>query len=143
MPLLRAVKEVLPPELELRATRQPLLWAALAYGAGIGANTYVLRAASLRVAGGLAFLFLVASLACLRSRITFAAAMLTLGALFFAGAMNMYFRGMTGVVDTTFLPFDGQSVELVGHVAHQGSWRDAGPGEMRETVDVASEEIIG
>src|ERR1700733_9336310 len=112
MPLLRAVKEALQPEFELRPTRQPMLWMALAYGAGIAARPQV-HLGAWRVVGALAFLFVVAGLACLRARITFAAATLVLCAFFFAGALNIQLRGVTGVLDTTLLPFDGQPVELV------------------------------
>src|ERR1700685_3937914 len=141
MPLLRAVEEALPPEFELRPTRQPMLWEALAYGAGIAAGPH-LHLGAWWVVVALAFLLVVGSLVSLLSQITFAAATLAVSSFFFAGALNIELRGVTGVIDTTLLPLDGQSVELIAHVRHEGSWRDAGPGEMRETGGGASGEIV-
>lgn len=146
MPFLRAVKQALPPEFEFRPTREPMLWAAVAYGAGISAGAYAHLAARWWIAGALAIISVAgvtsASLRFISPRVAVAAT-LALSAFFLTGALNIYLRGVTSPLDTIFLPFDGQSVELVGHVTHEGSWRDAGPGEMRETLDLVTEEIIG
>jgi hypothetical protein len=92
------------------------------------------------IAGGVAFL--LASLYFLRRRHSLAAT-LVLGAFFLTGALHMQLRGSTNLLDTTLQPFaDGQQVEMTAHVTREGRFRDGGPSEVRQTLDVQTEEIV-
>src|SRR6266853_5381943 len=91
-----------PFESHLKPTRQPMLFAALAYSVGIIAGTYLWRPPALWIAGGAAFL--PAGLYFLPLR-KWLAASLALGALFLAGALHMQLSGAANFPDTTLRPF--------------------------------------
>ena len=129
-----------PFEFHLKPTRQPMLWAATAYSVGIITGTYFWRPPALWIAGGVAFL--LAGLYFLRRRHSLAI-ILVLGALFLTGALHMQLRGSTSLPDTTLQPFaDGQQVEMTAHVTREGRFRNGGPNEIRQTLDVQTEEIV-
>src|SRR5258708_30963474 len=105
MPLSFPITQVpTPPPFEshLKPTRQPMLWAALAYSVGIIAGTYFWRPPALWIAGGVAFL--LASLYFLRRRYSLAVT-LVLGAFFLTGALHMQLRGSTNLLNSTLQPF--------------------------------------
>src|ERR1700692_4176345 len=130
----------LPFEYHLRPTRQPMLWAALAYSSGIVAGTYLWRPAILLVAS--AAVFLAAGLYFLRRR-NWLAATLALGVFFLAGALHIQLRAPASLPDTSIQPFaDGQQVEITAHVTREGKFREAGPNELRQTLDVQIEDIV-
>jgi competence protein ComEC len=133
------VTPAVPPGFDLKSTRQPMLWSAAAYAVGIAAGPHMPRPASWWIVAALAFI--AASLYFLRPRKVLSA-VLALGAFLLAGALHIQLRGVSPNLDTTFLRFDGQQVELTAHVTHAGSWREAGLDERRQTLDVATEEII-
>ena len=127
------------PEFQRKPPRQPMLWAALSYALGIVAGTHAWRPASWWVAAAVAFL--AASLYFMRRRKLLAVS-LALGAFFLAGALHIQLRGSTNALDPTLEPFaDGQPVELTAHVTREGKFRESS-NEIRQTLDVESEEII-
>jgi len=106
--------------------RQPLLWAALAYGTGIVAGTYAWRPPRWWVVAALGFLG--AGIYFVRRRVWFAFA-LALGALFFLGALAIQLRTSQGALDNGILRFaDGEEVLVTGHGMHEGEIREAGFG---------------
>jgi competence protein ComEC len=117
-----------------------MLWAALTYSAGIVAGTYMSRPPSWWMAAGAAFL--VAGIYFARRRKWLGAA-LALGAFFLAGALHMQMRGSASPLDTSLQPFAyGNAVEMTAHVTRDGRVRDAGASELRQSVDVETEEIV-
>lgn len=139
LPTLNRAPPVRPLEFRLKPTRQPMLWAAAAYSAGIIAGAYAWRPASWWVAAGVAFL--AAGLYFVRRR-KWLGAGLALGAFFLAGALHIPLRGFSPAGDTQLLPFtDGQLVELTAHVTREGRLRPGAANELRQTVDVQTEEI--
>ena len=133
---------VLSTKLEFQPNppRQPMLWAGLSYALGIVAGLHAWRPASLWVAAAVAFS--AAGLYFVRRRKWLAVA-LALGAFFLAGALHIQLRGSTNAFDTSLEPFtDGQPIELTAHVTREGQFREGAPNEIRQTLDVESEEIV-
>jgi competence protein ComEC len=117
-----------------------MLWAALAYSAGIIAGTYATRPPSWLLAAGAAFL--AAGLYFLRKR-NWLGASLALGAFFLAGALHIQLRGSTTPLDTSLQPFAyGYAVEMTAHVTREGRLRAESPGELSQSLDVETEEIV-
>src|ERR1700688_1794953 len=98
-----------PFEFRLKPTRQPMLWAALAYAGRILAGTYLWRPPALWIAAVIAF---VAAGFYFRRNRTWLAASLALMALFVAGALQLQLSGTANLRDTSLQPFtDGQQVD--------------------------------
>jgi competence protein ComEC len=117
-----------------------MLWAALSYSAGIIAGVYAWRPASWWIAAGAAFL--AAGLYFVRKR-RWLGAGLALGAFFLAGALHIQLRGPTSPLDTSLYPFaDGQEVKITAHVIREGRLHDSDPNELKQSLDVETEEII-
>jgi competence protein ComEC len=117
-----------------------MLWAALSYSAGVIAGVYAWRPASWWVAAGVAFL--AAGLYFVRRR-KWLGASLALGAFFLAGALQVQLRGSTAALDTSLQPFaNGQPVEMTAHVTREGRFREGAPSEIRQSLDVETEEIV-
>jgi competence protein ComEC len=117
-----------------------MLWAALSYSAGIIAGVYAWRPASWWIAAGVAFL--AAGLYFVRKR-RWLGPCLALGAFFLAGALHIQLRGPTSPLDTSLYPFaDGQEVEITAHVIREGRLHDSDPNELKQSLDVETEEII-
>jgi competence protein ComEC len=130
----------IPQESQLKPPRQPMLWAALSYSAGIIAGVHAWRPASWWVAAAVAFLSAGLYFASRRKSL---GVTLALGAFFLAGALHIQLRGPTDALDTTIFPFaDGQQVEMTAHVTQEGRFREGSPGEIRQSLDVETEEII-
>src|SRR5580658_9348526 len=141
MPLLPIVNNSpVPRGLQPKPARQPMLWAALSYSAGIVAGVFAWRPASWWIAAGIAFLG--AGVYFVRRR-KWLGAGLALGAFFLAGALHIQLRGSASMLDTGLYPFaDGPEVEMTGHVTREGRFRDTAPDELKQSLDVATEEII-
>ncbi|MGC2195465.1 MAG: ComEC/Rec2 family competence protein [Terriglobales bacterium] len=122
-----------------KAPRQPLLWAALAYGAGIVGGTYAWRPPLWWVVAALGFLGAGAYF--VRRRIWLAFP-LALGVLFFTGAFAIQQRTSQAQLDNRVLAFaDEEEVLVTGHVTHEGEIREAGFGGLRQSVDIETEEV--
>lgn len=126
-----------PPDFEPNSARQPILWAALAYASGIAAGPHTPIPPFWWCAAATA---LIASALYLRHRKKFLASALALATFFIAGTLHIQLRGPANL-DTTFLPFDGEQVDLIAHVTREGVLRDSGPTEQRQTLDVETESI--
>ena len=127
-----------PPIIPLKATRQPMLWAALAYSAGITAGVYFWRPPLWWIVAAVAFL--IAGGYFVRRRPWIAGA-LTLAILFFVGALHVQLL-RPEKLDTGILPYaDGQEVEITAHVTRDGHLHDGGFGELRQTIDVETEQL--
>src|SRR5579864_2474329 len=122
-----------------KAPRQPMLWAAVSYSAGILTGVYVWRPPLLWVLGGSCFIFAAAYFAIRRSRLGWAIA---LAALFVAGALHVQVRGGDTHLDTSILSYaDGRELQITGHVIRDGRIQPGAIGEVRQTVEVQAEEI--
>ncbi len=119
--------------------RQPMLWAALSYSLGIVAGVHAWRPASWWVAAAVAFL--AAGLYFVRRR-KWLGVSLALVAFFLAGALQIQLRGLTDALDPSLQPFDDEPVEMTAHVTRDGKFREGAPNEIRQSLDVETEEII-
>jgi competence protein ComEC len=117
-----------------------MLWAALSYSFGIVAGVYAWRPASWWVLAGAAFL--AAGLYFVR-RSKWLGMLLALGAFFLSGALHIQLRGPASLLDTSLQPFtDGEAVEMTAHVTREGRLREGAPNEVRQSLDVETEEIV-
>src|ERR1700691_3072186 len=128
-----------PHESHRKPPRQPMLWSALSYSMGIVAGVHGTRPASWWVAAAVAFL--AASLYFVPRR-KWLGVTLALGAFFLVGALHIQLRGSTDALDTSLQAFDGQQVEMTAHVTREGKFREGAPDEIRQTVDVETEDIL-
>jgi competence protein ComEC len=129
-----------PFEFQLKPTRQPMLWAAVAYSAGIIAGTYLSRPASWWIAA--AATFLAAGLYFLNRR-KWLGASLALGAFFLAGALHIQLKASSNISDPSLQPFAyGPEVQMTAHVTREGRLRQTSPGELSQSLDVETEEIV-
>ncbi|HET7440457.1 MAG TPA: ComEC/Rec2 family competence protein, partial [Terriglobales bacterium] len=118
--------------------RQPLLWAALAFAAGISAGPHLWRPAPWWTLSTIVFL---ASAAYWSQKRTTLANALALAALFMLGALNLQVR-TRNVSPSPVLPFaDGREVTVTAHVIAEGNIRKAGLSGTRQVIDVETEEI--
>lgn len=114
MPPLPPLTPLPPPptpfEFQFKPARQPMLWAAVFYAAGVVAGTYLSRPVSWWAAAGLAFL--AAGLYFVNRR-KWLAITLALGAFFLAGALHLQLRGSSDTLDRSLGPFAyGPEVEM-------------------------------
>ena len=117
-----------------------MLWAALSYSAGIVAATYLTHPASWWIASAAAFL--AAGLFFLNRRQWFALG-LALGAFFLAGALHIQLRGSSSTLDPSLQPYAFlPDVEMTAHVIREGRLRETSPGELSQTLDVETDEIV-
>jgi len=117
-----------------------MLWAALFYSVGIVAGAYLDRPASWWVAASV--VFAASSLYLVRRR-KWLAATLALSAFFFAGALHIQLRGSSSPLDPSLQPFAyGPEVEMTAHVIREGRFRPASAGEIAQTLDVETEQIV-
>src|SRR5580704_4046945 len=128
-----------PPQFELRRTRQPMLWAAATYSLGIVAGTYFWRPLLWWSAASILFLAFAAYF--IRHRPWLAKA-LVLSGLFLAGAMHIQLRSQSDRVNTEINPLaDGRELQIAAHVIRDGRVQPGSFGEMRQTLDVETEEV--
>jgi len=128
-----------PPAFRFKASRQPMLWAALAYSLGIVAGAYLWRPALWWVLAGSGFVAAAAYFAYRRSRLAWA---LALGALFLAGALHMQARGSALRLDTSIQPYaDRQELLITAHVTRDGRLQQGGFNEIKQTVDLETDEV--
>ena len=120
--------------------RQPLLWAALMFSAGVWVGARAWRPAAWWIVAVLGFA--LATLWFLRRR-SWVAKGLSLGTWFVLGAFLIQIRSAPGG-DAGILAFaDGREVTIEAHVAREGYARAAGPRSIRQPVDVETEAVEG
>ncbi|HET6177852.1 MAG TPA: ComEC family competence protein [Candidatus Sulfotelmatobacter sp.] len=67
---------------------------------------------------------------------------LALGSLFLVGALHIQVRGASTRLDTGIQPYaDRHELQITAHVTHDGRLQPGGSGELRQTLDVESEEV--
>jgi competence protein ComEC len=116
-----------------------MLWAATAYSLGIITGVYLWRPALLWIAGGVVFVLAAAYFAQGRSGLGWS---LALGSLFLAGALHIQMRDASAHIDTSIQPYaNRQELEITAHVIRDGRLHPSGFGEIRQTLDVETEEI--
>jgi len=128
-----------PPVFRLKAPRQPMLWAAISYSCGITAGVYAWRPTLWWIVAAAAFSCAAAYFALRRSHLGWT---LALGALFLAGALHVQTRDAATHLDTSIQPYaDRRDLQVTAHVTRDGRLQAGGFNEIRQTVDVETEEI--
>jgi competence protein ComEC len=128
-----------PPIFRLKASRQPMLWAVVAYSLGIIAGVYLWRPTLWWVVAVSAFGAAAAYFARRRSGLGW---VLALGAFFLAGSLHIQLRGGAIRLDTKIQPYaDRQELQLTARVTHDGRLQQGGFDEIKQTVDVETEQI--
>jgi competence protein ComEC len=128
-----------PPAFNFKASRQPAFWAAAAYSLGIVAGVYLWRPALWWVVAGTAFVAAAAYFVRRRSGLGWA---LALGAFFLAGALHIQVRGAATRLDTSIQPYaDRQELQITAHVTRDVRLQQGGFNELKQTVDVETEQI--
>ena len=118
--------------------RQPLLWAALAYAAGLVTGLYAWRPPSWWI---VAFAVLSGSAIYFLRRRAGVAFSLGLAAIFVTGALAVQVRNSGGACGTNFAQFGDDEVLVTAHVTAEGNLREDGIGSLRQRLDVETEQI--
>jgi len=118
------------------STRQPLLYAALAFAGGLWAGEYVWRPPVWWLIAALVFGCFAIYL--LRRR-SFAASVLALGAIFAGGALTIQVRGASSTPAPNL--GDGEQVVVTAHAVAEGELQPESPGSFRQRLDVETETI--
>jgi competence protein ComEC len=127
-----------PPAFEFRAGRQPMLWAAISYSLGVIAGTYLWRPILWWVVAIAAFVAAAAYFARRRSSVGWS---LALAAIFFAGAFQIRAHGASTRLDTSIQPYaEREQLQIIAHVTRDGRLQQGGFNEIRQTIDVETEE---
>jgi len=120
-------------------TRQPLLWAALAYAAGIIVASQLSRPLGLWFAAIVIFILSAAYYADRRPRIAFP---ITLSAFAALGALSLQLRTIPTPTNAQLFDLaDGREVLVIAHVFREGEILSSGVHELRQRIDVETEEI--
>ena len=120
-------------------SRQPLLWAAFAFAAGILLGSCAWRPPLWWALATVAFLAAAAYFVLERAWVSKA---LALGTLFLIGAFSSQIRGGGNSPDLEILRFaDGREVVITAHVIAEGRIRAASFGGVRQSLDLETEEI--
>ena len=120
-------------------SRQPMLWAAVAYAGGIVTGFYVWRPPLWWLMAAVVFSASAAYL--IRSRAKFAFS-LGLAALFVTGAWMMQVRAPDNQDSASVLPFaDGREVIVTAHVVKEGIPQEKGRGNVQQRLDLETEQI--
>jgi len=118
--------------------RQPLFWAAVAFSLGLWTGVCAWRPPSWWMIAVVAFVFAASWF--LRKRAWLAKA-LSLGTWFLLGAFLIQIRGQPQGDPRISSLADGREVTLTAHVIREGYARSAGAQQIRESIDVETEEI--
>jgi competence protein ComEC len=117
-----------------------MLWAAVGYSFGIIAGTCIWRPALLWIAAIAAFL--AAGFYFSRRRRWLGSA-LAFGAFFLAGALHLQLRGASSTRDASLdLSADGPQLTMTAHVTREGALREGSLNEIRQSLDVESQQIV-
>jgi len=119
--------------------RQPLLWAALAFAGGISLGVYAWRPPTWWLAIWIIFTAAASYLLRRRRRSAF---ILGLGALFVLGALMAQVRVPSNAGDSALLQLaDGSEVVVTAHVTKEGTPQEESPGDIRQRLDLETEQI--
>jgi len=116
-----------------------MLWAAVAYSVGIVAGVCMWRPTLRWIVAAAAFAAAAAYFTHRRAGLGW---LLAFGTLFLAGALHIQLRSGSPRLDTTIQPYaDREPLEITAHVIRDGRRQPGGFGEIRQTLDVESEQI--
>jgi competence protein ComEC len=115
-----------------------LLWAALAFAAGIAVGAHAWRPPLWWVAAWIVFALSGAYLFRRRGPPAF---ILGLGALSFLGALMVQVRVPDDAGSGLLRFADGTEIIVTAHVTKEGALQENGPGSVRQRLEVATEEI--
>ncbi|HEV2716671.1 MAG TPA: DUF4131 domain-containing protein, partial [Terriglobales bacterium] len=118
--------------------RQPLLWAALAYAAGLVIGLYAWRPALWWL---VAFTVFSASAIYFLRRRARAAFALGLASIFVTGALAIQVAHSGGTCGDNIVQFGNDEVLVTAHVIAEGNLREDGTGGLRQRLDVESEQV--
>jgi competence protein ComEC len=119
------------------ATRQPLLYAALAFAAGIASGGYVWRPPLWFIVA--IVVFAAAGGYWIRNR-PFLARLMGHAVLFWLGCFSIQVRPPAAFPDIANFS-DGNEVVITGHVVRAGILREDGFGTRRQTLDLQAEQV--
>ena len=119
------------------STRQPLLYAALAFGAGTVVGSHCWRPTLWWVIAALVFSGSVVYFGKGRPRL---ASFIAIGVWFCLGALNVQVHKRSLLPDISRFG-DRSDVLVTAHVIHEGYLREAGFGGLRQQIDLETEEI--
>jgi competence protein ComEC len=121
-------------------SRQPMLWAALAYAGGIVTGFYSWRPPLWWLIAAAVF---SASAAYLLRRRAMAAFALGLSALFVTAALTMQVRAPENPGNVDILAFaDGRDLLITAHVSREGNLLDKSHGDAQQRLDLETEQIV-
>ena len=119
--------------------RQPLLWASLAYAAGIVLGSHINRPVPLWVTAVLVFILGGAHFMRCRSWLAFT---LALGSLALLGALAIQLHSIATPTDPRLfdLAEGGGEALITGHILHEGELLTGSSGEVRQRIDIETED---
>src|SRR6267378_821181 len=123
---------------ERKPGRQPLLWTALVFSAGLWVGVRAWRPATWWIIAMLAFA--LAAVWFLRRR-PWMAKGFSLGTWFVLGALLIQIRRAPGGDPRIMEITDGNEVTITGHVVREGYGRADGPRSIRRPIDIETESI--
>jgi competence protein ComEC len=116
-----------------------MLWAALAYSLGISVGVHAFRPPLWWAMSGLLLTVMAAYWAQQRPG---AGLSVALGVIFIFGALAVQLQGAKPRFDTSIQPYaDDKELRIVAHVTRDGRVQPGGFGEIRQTLDIESEQI--
>jgi len=116
-----------------------MLWAAGTYSLGIAAGVHAWRPA---VWWMIATAMFCVAAAYFNSRRSGVAWLLALGSFFLAGALQIQMRSASPRLDAGILPYaDRSEIQVTAHVTREGRVQQGGFGELRQTLDLESEQV--
>src|SRR6266576_5648 len=128
-----------PPAFQFKPSRQPMLWVAGAYSLGIVAGVYAWRPAVWWVVAVAVFGAAAGYFVNRRSGVAWLLALVT---FFLAGALHIQMRSASPRLDTGILPYaDRREIQVTAHVTREGRIQPGGFGELRQTLDLESEQV--
>ncbi|MGH9499956.1 MAG: ComEC/Rec2 family competence protein [Terriglobales bacterium] len=120
------------------AARQPVLWAALAYGGGIFVGHYAWRPPLWWLVAGLVFGFSAVYFLHRRVRIGI---VLALSSLFVFAALAIQSSGPAHGEEADVSFGDGQDAVVTAHVVREGGLLRKGLGDLQQKLDIEAEQI--
>ena len=116
-----------------------MLWAAGAYSLGIVVGVYAWRPAFWWIVALVMFLLAGAYFSNRRPGVGW---LLAFTSFFIAGAFHIQMRSACLRLDTGIRPYaDRRKLEVIAHVTREGHIQSGGFGELRQTLDVESEQV--
>ena len=116
-----------------------MLWVAGAYSLGVVAGVYAWRPAVWWVVAVAVFGAAAGYFVNRRSGVAWLLALVT---FFLAGALHIQMRSASPRLDTGILPYaDRREIQVTAHVTREGRVQPGGFGELRQTLDLESEQV--